>query len=131
MRSAAPVIRYEETRRKELAMSVKMIAGHELMPGKTVKDHIHVEGTQLHVPHVLLCGEQAGSPITLPMDSPPPVILPDTAHSRILKEDIRSLPSIISFPAPMRPPTESVVPETWIVTSCTVQPVICAGADGS
>ena len=26
---------------------VKMIAGHELTPGKTVKDHIHVEGTVL------------------------------------------------------------------------------------
>lgn len=39
-------------------MQAKMIAGHELTPGKTVKDHIHVEGTELHVPHVLLCGEQ-------------------------------------------------------------------------
>lgn len=46
-------------------MSVKMIAGHELMPGKTVKDHIHVEGTQLHVPHVLLCGEQAGPTVLI------------------------------------------------------------------
>ena len=31
----------------------KTIAGHELMPGKTVKDHNHVEGTELHVPRVL------------------------------------------------------------------------------
>ena len=31
-------------------MQVKSIAGHELTPGKTVKDHIHVEGTELHVP---------------------------------------------------------------------------------
>ena len=46
-------------------MSVKMIAGHELMPGKTVKDHIHVEGTQLHVPHVLLCGEQDGPTVLI------------------------------------------------------------------
>ena len=30
-------------------MQAKMIAGHELTPGKTVKDHIHVEGTELHV----------------------------------------------------------------------------------
>ena len=37
-------------------MSAKMIASHELIPDKTVKDHIHVEGTELHVPHVLLCG---------------------------------------------------------------------------
>lgn len=42
-------------------MQAKMIAGHELTPGKTVKDHIHVEGTELHVPHVLLCGEQPGT----------------------------------------------------------------------
>ena len=41
-------------------MSCKSIAGHELTPGKTVKDHIHVEGTELHVPHVLLCGAQPG-----------------------------------------------------------------------
>ena len=41
-------------------MQVKTIAGHELTPGKTVKDHIHVEGTELHVPHVLLCGQKPG-----------------------------------------------------------------------
>ena len=29
-------------------MSGKFIAGHELTPGKAVKDHIHVEGTELH-----------------------------------------------------------------------------------
>ena len=38
----------------------KIIAGHELTPGKTVKDHIHVHGTELHVPHVLLCGVEDG-----------------------------------------------------------------------
>ena len=37
-----------------------IIAGHELTPGKTVKDHIHVHGTELHVPHVLLCGMETG-----------------------------------------------------------------------
>ena len=37
-----------------------MIAGHELTPGKTIKDHIHVYGTELHVPHVLLCGMEDG-----------------------------------------------------------------------
>ena len=37
-----------------------IIAGHELTPGKTVKDHIHVHGTELHVPHVLLCGMEEG-----------------------------------------------------------------------
>ena len=46
-------------------MNVRMIAGHELTPGKTVKDHIHVEGTELHVPHVLLCGEQAGPTVLI------------------------------------------------------------------
>ena len=46
-------------------MQAKMIAGHELMPGKTVKDHIHVEGTELHVPHVLLCGEQPGPTVLI------------------------------------------------------------------
>ena len=46
-------------------MQAKMIAGHELAPGKTVKDHIHVEGTELHVPHVLLCGEQPGPTVLI------------------------------------------------------------------
>lgn len=46
-------------------MQVKTIAGHDLMPGKTVKDHIHVEGTELHVPHVLLCGDQPGKTVLI------------------------------------------------------------------
>lgn len=46
-------------------MTVKSIAGHELTPGKTVKDHIHVEGTELHVPHVLLCGQQSGPTVLI------------------------------------------------------------------
>ena len=46
-------------------MAVKTIAGHELTPGKTVKDHIHVEGTELHVPHVLLCGQQPGPTVLI------------------------------------------------------------------
>ena len=41
-------------------MHPKTIAGHELTPGKTIKDHIHVEGTELHIPHVLLGGQQPG-----------------------------------------------------------------------
>ncbi len=45
-------------------MSHPVIAGHELVPGKTVKDHIHVEGTELRVPHVLLCGREDG-PVVL------------------------------------------------------------------
>ena len=46
-------------------MKGRTIAGHELTPGKTVKDHIHVEGTELHVPHVLLCGEQPGPTVLI------------------------------------------------------------------
>ena len=46
-------------------MEVKTIAGHELRPGKTVKDHIHVEGTELHVPHVLLCGQRPGPTVLI------------------------------------------------------------------
>ena len=46
-------------------MQIKTIAGHELTPGKTVKDHIHVEGTELHVPHVLLCGRRPGSTVLI------------------------------------------------------------------
>ena len=53
------------TEQMEAAMQAKMIAGHELTPGKTVKDHIHVEGTELHVPHVLLCGEQPGPTVLI------------------------------------------------------------------
>jgi predicted deacylase len=50
---------------RENSMETKSIAGHELTPGKTVKDHIHVEGTELHVPHVLLCGEQPGPTVLI------------------------------------------------------------------
>lgn len=46
-------------------MASKMIAGHTLVPGKTVKDHIHVEGTELHVPHVLLCGRESGPTVVI------------------------------------------------------------------
>ena len=46
-------------------MDVRKIAGHELTPGRTVKDHIHVEGTELHVPHVLLCGERPGPTVLI------------------------------------------------------------------
>ncbi len=46
-------------------MQYKMIAGHELVPGKTIKDHIHVEGTELHVPHVLLCGKAEGPTVLI------------------------------------------------------------------
>ena len=46
-------------------MEFKTIAGHELTPGKTVKDHIHVEGTELHVPHVLLCGQKPGPTVLI------------------------------------------------------------------
>ena len=41
-------------------MTVKSIAGHDLHPGKIIKDHIHVDGTELHIPHVLLCGQTPG-----------------------------------------------------------------------
>ena len=41
-------------------MTVKSIAGHDLHPGKIIKDHIHVDGTELHIPHVILCGDDTG-----------------------------------------------------------------------
>ena len=46
-------------------MHPKIIAGHELTPGKTIKDHIHVEGTELRVPHVLICGQQPGETVLI------------------------------------------------------------------
>ncbi|MBQ6372247.1 MAG: succinylglutamate desuccinylase/aspartoacylase family protein [Oscillospiraceae bacterium] len=41
-------------------METRKIAGHDLIPGKTVKDHIHVKGTTIMVPHVILKGSQEG-----------------------------------------------------------------------
>jgi hypothetical protein len=38
----------------------KSIAGHELVPGKTLRDYIPVGGTALLVPYVLLCGKANG-----------------------------------------------------------------------
>lgn len=46
-------------------MSDKIIAGHELKPGKIIKDHIHIDGTELHVPHVILCGDSKGPTILI------------------------------------------------------------------
>lgn len=37
-----------------------MIAGHELAPGRIVKDHIHVDGTTIHVPHTIISGHRPG-----------------------------------------------------------------------
>lgn len=41
-------------------MEVKNIAGHDLMPGKTIKGHIHVDGTTIHVPHTIISGLKPG-----------------------------------------------------------------------
>lgn len=41
------------------------IAGHNLTAGKTKKDHIHVRGTEIHIPHVVLCGEQPGKTVVI------------------------------------------------------------------
>lgn len=46
-------------------MEHKTIAGHDLSQGKTVKDHIHVEGTELHIPNMLLCGEKDGPTVLI------------------------------------------------------------------
>ena len=41
-------------------MDKKQIAGHDLTPGRIIKDHIHVDGTTIHVPHTIISGEQPG-----------------------------------------------------------------------
>lgn len=41
------------------------IAGHNLTAGKTLKDHIHVKGTQIHIPHVVLCGNKPGKTVVI------------------------------------------------------------------
>ncbi len=46
-------------------MEKKLIAGHELKPGKNITDHVHVEGTELHVPHVLICGKNEGPTVLI------------------------------------------------------------------
>ena len=74
---------------------------------------------------------QAGSPTTASTLFPPPVMVPETTQLLMMKEDTTSLPSIISFPAPIRPPTKSVVSETMMVASSTVHPAIWSGAVGS
>ena len=43
----------------------KMIAGHEIKPGKNITDHVHVEGTELHVPHVIICGNEEGPTVLI------------------------------------------------------------------
>lgn len=41
-------------------MKLRKIAGHDLAPGKTIKDHVHVRGTTLTVPHVIISGREPG-----------------------------------------------------------------------
>lgn len=41
-------------------MNIKRIAGHDLVPGRIIKDHIHVGGTEIHVPHVIISGHEPG-----------------------------------------------------------------------
>ena len=41
-------------------MNIKRIAGHDLAPGRIIKDHIHVSGTEIHVPHVIISGCKPG-----------------------------------------------------------------------
>ncbi len=42
-------------------MNIKRIAGHDLVPGRIIKDHIHVSGTEIHVPHVIISGRKPGA----------------------------------------------------------------------
>ena len=46
-------------------MSKKIVAGHELSPGKNITDHVHVQGTELHVPHVMICGSEDGPTVLI------------------------------------------------------------------
>lgn len=46
-------------------MDKRIIAGHELRFGKTARDLLHVEGTKLDVPYVLLCGEHPGPTVLI------------------------------------------------------------------
>lgn len=46
-------------------MAQAVIAGHELTPGTVVRDHIHVEGTELSIPYVLLCGRASGPAVLI------------------------------------------------------------------
>ena len=46
-------------------MNNLFIAGHTLESGKTIKDHIHVEGTEIHIPHIILCGEKPGKTVLI------------------------------------------------------------------
>ena len=41
-------------------MKITRIAGHDLVPGRIIKDHIHVGGTEIHVPHVIISGHKPG-----------------------------------------------------------------------
>ena len=41
-------------------MKITRIAGHNLVPGRIIKDHIHVGGTEIHVPHVIISGRKLG-----------------------------------------------------------------------
>ena len=46
-------------------MNKVSIAGHTLESGKTIKDHIHVEGTEIQIPLIILCGERPGKTVLI------------------------------------------------------------------
>jgi len=41
-------------------MQKTVLAGREVLPGRVIRDHLHVEGTALEVPYVILCGDTEG-----------------------------------------------------------------------
>ena len=41
-------------------MEIRRIAGHELTPGSVIRDYSCMEGTNLRIPYMLLCGEYPG-----------------------------------------------------------------------
>lgn len=43
----------------------KKIAGHAIAPGIIIKDYVTVKGTDLHVPYILLCGQQPGKTVLI------------------------------------------------------------------
>lgn len=51
--------------KRGISMNNITIAGHTLEPGKTIKDHIHVVGTEIHIPHVIICGEKPGKTVLI------------------------------------------------------------------
>lgn len=64
MASAKTTVQYKGYKRTN-TMHERKITGHSLTPGKTIRDYIHVAGTVIQIPYVVICGTEPGPTVLI------------------------------------------------------------------